>query len=331
LAAAETERTVNLALPFLLACLLDLLLGDPPDWPHPVRLLGRIIKYWESTLYQPRVGAGALFWLAVMGTTVILIFGVLGLIALLPPWLGLVVLIYFLYTGLAMRSLHLESLRVEAALERQDLDGARANLAMIVGRETGRLTPEEVRRAVMETVAENLADGVVAPMFFTLLLGLPGLFFYKAANTMDSMVGYKNYWYAQFGKVAARADDVLNFIPARLTALLIIITAALLGQDWRGACRTLWRDRGHAASPNAGWPEAAMAGALGVRLGGPATYFGRLVEKPHIGEAKLPLDHERYHQAVRLLYGASLLMAALTFLGLLASGAGVWGWLPLLR
>jgi adenosylcobinamide-phosphate synthase len=146
---------------------------------------------------------------------------------------------------------------------------------------------------------------------------------------MDSMVGYKNYWYARFGKVAARVDDVLNLIPARLTALLMIPTAALLGRDWRGACRTLWRDRGHAASPNAGWPEAAMAGAVGVRLGGPSTYFGRRVEKPFIGEALEPLDRRRYRRAIRVLYGTSLLMATLTLVGLQVSHAGVWGLLAL--
>ncbi len=281
---------MGLALPFLLAYLLDLLLGDPPGWPHPVRLLGSIIQYWETVLYRTRVGAGALFWLAVMATTGVLILGVLGVAALLPPWGGIAVLAYFLYTGLATRSLHLESLKVEAALVKGDLDGARASLSLIVGRETAHLSREDIRRAVIETVAENLADGVVAPLFFTLLLGLPGLFFYKAANTMDSMVGYKNYWYAQFGKVAARADDVLNFIPARLTALLMIPTAAALGLDWRGAWRILRRDRGNAASVNAGCPEAAMAGALGVRLGGPSVYFGRLVEKPFIGDPGQPLD-----------------------------------------
>ena len=322
---------MGLALPFLLAYLLDLLLGDPLGWPHPVRLLGSIIQYWESVLYRAKVGAGALFWLAVMGTALVLIFGVLAVVALLPPWAGIAVLTYFLYTGLATRSLHLESLRVETALVKGDLDGARVHLAMIVGRETSHLSPEDMRRAVIETVAENLADGVVAPMFFTLMLGLPGLFFYKAANTMDSMVGHKNYWYAQFGKVAARADDVLNFIPARLTALLMIPTAAALGLDWRGAWQTLKRDRNNAASPNAGWPEAAMAGALRVRLGGPSIYFGRLVDKPFIGEAGQTLDQERYRQAVRLLYGTSLLMAALTLAGLLASRAGVWGLLSLVR
>jgi adenosylcobinamide-phosphate synthase len=322
---------MGLALPFCLAYLLDLLLGDPMGWPHPVRLLGSIIQYWESVLYKARVGAGALFWLAVMATTLVLTVGVLGVAALLPPWAGVAVLAYFLYTGLATRSLHLESLKVETALVRGDLDGARANLSMIVGRETSHLSLEDMRRAEIETVAENLADGVVTPMFFTLMLGLPGLFFYKAANTMDSMVGHKNYWYAQFGKVAARADDVLNFIPARLTALLMIPTAAALGLDWRGAWRILWRDRRKAASPNAGYTEAAMAGALGVRLGGPSTYFGRRVDKPYIGEADQPLDHERYGQAVRLLYGTSLAMAAIPLAGLLAGRAGVWGLLSLVK
>jgi adenosylcobinamide-phosphate synthase len=322
---------MGLALPFLLAYLLDLLLGDPPGWPHPVRLLGSIIQYWETVLYRTRVGAGALFWIAVMATTGVLILGVLGVAALLPPWGGIAVLAYFLYTGLATRSLHLESLKVEAALVRGDLDAAKASLSMIVGRETSHLSLEDMRRALIETVAENLSDGVVAPMFFTLLLGLPGLFFYKAANTMDSMVGYKNYWYAQFGKVAARADDVLNFIPARLTALLMISTAAALGLDWRQAWRILRRDRGNAASLNAGCPEAAMAGALGVRLGGPSVYFGRLVEKPFIGDPGHPLDQERYRQAIRLLYGTSLAMAAITLVGLLAARAGVWGLLSLIR
>jgi adenosylcobinamide-phosphate synthase len=320
---------VTLALPFLLAYIADLLVGDPPGWPHPVRLLGRIIQYWESTLYQDRVGAGALFWLAVMGSIMVLIFGVLLLIALLPPLAAMALLIYCLYAGLATRSLHQESQRVEMALKQGDLHEARAALAMIVGRETANLSPEEMWRAMIETVAENLADGVVAPMFYILTLGLPGLILYKAVNTMDSMVGYKNYWYARFGKVAARVDDVLNFIPARLTALLMIPTAGLLGRDWRGACRTLWRDRSHAASPNAGWPEAAMAGALGVRLGGPSVYFGRRVEKPFIGEALEPLDRRRYRRAIRVLYGTSLLMATLTLVGLQVSHAGVWGLLAL--
>ncbi len=320
---------MRLALPFLAAYLLDLLLGDPPHWPHPVRLLGRVISYWEETFYSPRVAAGALFWLAVLGTTLVGIFGVLALSALLPPVAGVAVLTYFLYTGLATRSLHIESRRVEVALAQEDLSEARARLALIVGRETAQLSPADIRRAVLETVAENLADGVVAPMFFILLGGLPGLFLYKAANTMDSMVGYKNYRYRKFGKVAARADDVLNFLPARLTALLMVAAAAATGLDWRGAWRLMRRDAGNASSPNAGWPEAALAGALGVQLGGPSTYFGRRVEKPFIGDPVQPLSESQYPLAVRLLYATSLLMAALTFLALLASRTGVWGLLSL--
>jgi len=321
---------VKLALPFLAGYLLDLLLGDPPHWPHPVRLLGRAIEYWESVLYQPRVAAGALFWLAVMGTTLTGVSGLLVAAAFLPRVVGLGLVTYFIYAGLATRGLHRESRQVEEALARENLPEARAYLAMIVGRETAQLGPEEIHRAVLETVAENLADGVVAPMFFTLLLGLPGLFLYKAANTMDSMVGYKNYRYGRFGKVAARADDILNFLPARLTALLLVAAAAAVGPDPRGAWRILRRDAAKASSPNAGWPVAAMAGALGVRLGGPATYSGHRLDKPFIGDPphtplQKTLSGEKYRQAIRLLYAVSLLMAAITFLSLLASDAGVWG------
>jgi adenosylcobinamide-phosphate synthase len=321
---------MGLALPFLMGYLLDLLLGDPPQWPHPIRLLGRVIEYWEGICYQPRVAAGLLFWLGVMGTTFIGALGVLGAVMLLPYLAGAALLVYFLYTGLATRSLHYESRRVEEALARGSLAEAQARLAMVVGRETTELGPEEIRRAVIETVAENLADGVAAPMFFTLLLGLPGLFLYKAANTMDSMVGYKTYRYAQFGKVAARADDVLNFLPARLTALLMVLAAAVAGLDYRGAWRILRRDARNAASPNAGWPEAAMAGALGVRLGGPSTYFGQVVEKPYIGDPQRPLKAYHYPQAIRILYATSLIMAGLTFLVLYLSRAGAWGVLGVL-
>ncbi len=316
---------MNLALAFLAGYLLDLLLGDPRHWPHPVRLLGRACQYWESVLYQPRVAAGALFWLAVMGTALTGVIALLVVAAFLPWGAGLGLVTYFIYAGLATRSLHRESRLVEEALARENLSEARSQLAMIVGRETARLGEEEIRRAVLETVAENLADGVVAPMFFTLLLGLPGLFLYKAANTMDSMVGYKNYRYGRFGKVAARADDILNLLPARLAALLLAVAAAVVWADPRGAWRILRRDAAKASSPNAGWPEAAMAGALGVRLGGPATYSGQRLDKPFIGDPHTPLSPEKYRQAIRLLYAASLLMAAITFLSLWASGAGVWG------
>jgi adenosylcobinamide-phosphate synthase len=317
---------LKIAFPFLFGYLLDLLLGDPPQWPHPIRFLGRICQYWEKTFYAQEVMAGGLYWVAVMGSTLVLIIAALVVAVLLPSLFGVAVLAYLIYAGLATRSLHRESALVEEALGKGDLAGARAHLSMIVGRETGRLSPEEIRRAVLETVAENLADAVVAPMFFLLLFGVPGLFLYKAANTMDSMVGYKNYRYGKFGRVAARLDDILNFLPARLTAVLMVAAAALAGLDRRGAWRILRRDARNAASPNAGWPEAALAGALSVRLGGPSTYFGRVVDKPFIGDAPpQPLNPDHYRGAVRVLYATSLLMAGITFLGLKLTSAGVWG------
>lgn len=320
---------MKLSLAFIIGYFLDLLLGDPPHWPHPIRLIGRVIEYWETALYQPRVVVGALFFLAVLVTTLVGVLGALDGLAFLPAWAATAILAWLIYTGLATRALHVESRKVEETLK-HDLEGARELLARIVGRETGHLSPQEIHRAVLETVAENLADGVIAPLFFLMLLGVPGLFLYKAVNTMDSMVGYKNLRYARFGKVAARADDILNFLPARLAALLIVLAAPLAGADRQLAWRILRRDAGNASSPNAGWPEAAMAGALGVRLGGPSTYFGETVPKPFIGEPIQPLSSNSYGQAVRLLYATSLMMAGITFLALQLSGAGAWGLLGLL-
>lgn len=322
---------MNLAWPFLTGYALDLLLGDPPAWPHPVRFIGRVIEAAERRFYEPTVAAGLRFWLlvqaAVLGPVILLCL----LLPQLPGAVQFLVPAYLCYAGLATRSLHLESRRVEAALAAGDLEGARFWLSRIVGRETAKLSPAEIRRAVLETVAENLSDGIVAPMFSLLLLGLPGLALYKTANTLDSMVGYKNARYLHFGRVAARADDVLNFLPARLTAWLLVLMAKVLGLDSAGARRILKRDGHKASSPNAGRPEAALAGALGVQLGGPAVYFGTRVNKPTIGDpGSRPLDGEHYRQAVRLLYAVSLTMAGLTALGLGLAGAGVFGLLGLL-
>lgn len=319
-----------LAFPFLAGYLLDLCLGDPPRWPHPIRLLGRVITFWEARLYQPRVISGLWFWLAVAGTSLAAVLAVLALAGLIGPLAVGAVAAYLVSAGLATRSLHLESKRVEDALARMDLEEARKNLAMIVGRETAHLGSQDIWRATLETLAENLSDGVVAPLFYILLAGVPGLALYKTANTMDSMVGYKNERYQRFGKVAARMDDALNFLPARITAWLICLIAGPAGLNRRQAWAILWRDGGKAASPNAGRPEAALAGALGVRLGGPSTYFGRVVEKPYIGDPGPDLTSTHYRQALALLYGVSVLMATFTFLALLATGAGLWGLLGLM-
>lgn len=316
---------MRLAWPFLLGYLLDLALGDPPGWPHPVRALGRLITFWENQLYRPGVTAGLIFWLAVAGSVLLVLFAVWGLAALGGERLEAVLAAYLVYAGLATRSLHLESRMVEEALDRGDLEEARHRLSYLVSRETSRLSPEDIRRATLETVAENVNDGVVAPLFYLLLAGIPGLVLYKTANTLDSMVGYKTERYQHFGKVAARVDDVLNFFPARLSGGLICLAAGLLGLNWRAAWATLRLDGDKSLSPNAGWPEAALAGALKVRLGGPGAYFGQRVAKPFIGEAFPPPQAYHYSQAAALLYGVSLVMAGITFFGLLLSGAGWWG------
>jgi adenosylcobinamide-phosphate synthase len=321
---------VHLAFPFLIGYLLDLCLGDPPGWPHPVRWLGHLITFWETRLYQPSVLAGLLFWLAVTGTSLAAVLAVLALASGFGLLVQGAVAAYLIYAGLATRSLHLECQKVEESLTRGNLAEARKNLAMIVGRETAHLEEAGIRRATLETLAENLSDGVIAPLFYILLAGIPGLVLYKAANTMDSMVGYKNERYERFGKIAARADDVLNFLPARLTAWLMCLVSGLANLNKKQAWRILQRDGSKAASPNAGRPEAALAGALGVRLGGPSIYFGRLVDKPYIGDPGLALNSRHYRQALVLLYGVSVLMAAFTFLILLATGAGLSGLLGLL-
>uniref|UniRef100_A0A7V4G8U3 Cobalamin biosynthesis protein CobD n=1 Tax=Desulfobacca acetoxidans TaxID=60893 RepID=A0A7V4G8U3_9BACT len=316
---------MNLAFPFLVGYLADLWLGDPHHWPHPVRWLGRVSAWWETRLYADRVGAGVVFWGAVTGTALLVVLALLALAGAVGPPLPELAAAYLVYAGIATKSLHLESRKVEEALARGDVVAARQALAMIVGRDTTSLEEQEVRRAVLETVAENLNDGIIAPLWYVLLAGVPGLVLYKTANTLDSLVGYKNERYVRFGRAAARVDDVLNFVPARLSAWLVCVMADAAGLKGQEARRILRRDGANAASPNAGRPEAALAGALGVRLGGPARYFGRMVNKPFIGDPGSPLSPRHYRQALVLLYGASALMAGLTFLILWVSGAGLWG------
>lgn len=314
-----------LAFSFLLGYLLDFLFGDPPQWPHPIRLIGRVCQFWEEFWYRDAAWAGGLYWLSVMGTVLLPALLAVGLLPLLPRALGIGAAAYLVYTCLATRSLHLESRRVMEALKRDDLAGARMQLSMLVSRETAHLTPPEIRRAVLETVAENLGDGVVGPMFYGLFLGIPGMLGYKTASTMDSMAGYLNDRYRHFGWAAARADDVLNYLPARLTAVLVAAVAPVGGLSCQGAWRAARRDARKLKSPNAGWPMAATAGALGVRLGGPAVYFGQIVEKPYMGEEARDLEDKDYDGAIFLLYRVSLLMAGLTAGLFCLGGAGLWG------
>lgn len=288
---------------------LDLLLGDPRGWPHPVVWIGRLISRLEDRLRDAVRNlrlAGVLLVGLILLVTGCTGWAALQLAAVFSEWFAWLVTLWLGWSCLALRSLHQESAAVIRDLEVGDLEGARQSLSMIVGRETALLDEEGILKATLETVAENASDGVIAPLFY-LLLGGPILgLLYKAASTLDSMVGYKNDKYREFGWAGARLDDLLNYLPARLTGWLFVCCSTPLGLNGPAAKRVMLRDAGKHASPNAGWPEAAAAGALGVQLGGAAVYFGQRVEKPTFGDALEPVTVQHYHRLIRLLYVSSL-------------------------
>lgn len=231
--------------------------------------------------------------------------------AALHPLLGLAVQMFWCGQALAAKGLVQESMNVYRELTKPDLPAARIAVSRIVGRDTEALTAEGVTKAAVETVAENASDGVIAPLFYMLLGGAPLALTYKAINTMDSMVGYKNTQYLYFGRAAAKLDDVANYLPSRIAALLWVAAAALTGNDARSAWRIWRRDRRNHASPNSAQTESACAGALNVQLAGPAYYFGEYYPKPTIGDAVRPIEPEDIRRADRMMYAESLLALAL--------------------
>jgi adenosylcobinamide-phosphate synthase len=276
---------------------LDLLLGDPRWLPHPIRGIGLLISALERVLrkfYYEKAGG------CVLVCGVLFITITVAIVTLRVG--GVVVAAYWIFACLAVRSLDQESNKVIEALRKGDLGRARKLVGYLVGRDTKDLSEREVIRAVFETVAENMSDAIVAPLFYLAILGVPGMVAYKAVNTMDSMVGYKNDRYIRFGWAAARLDDAANYIPARITAGLIVLSAAVVRLEWRRAIQVVFRDARLQPSPNAGYPEAALAGALGVRLGGLNYYFGRPVEKPFLGDPVEDLEWTRFSQVRLLLY-----------------------------
>ncbi len=310
---------------FLSGFFLDLILADPPGWPHPVRFFGWLCQFWEKQLYGDSIVRGALLWCCVMGSVGLVLALLSVIFSALPFWLQDIFWIYVCYACLALRGLHQASRPVESALRENNLIQARGALSLIVGRETEQLDVDAVRRAAVETVAENCSDGVIAPMFYCLLFGPAGMLLYKVVNTLDSMVGYKNPRYAAFGTFSARMDDYCNALPARLTAALLLMAAFLLGYDWKQGLRIIRRDARRHASPNAGFPEAAVAGVLGVRLGGPSRYHGRLLEKAWLGDDTVPLTAETFDRTIRLLYLSSFVMAMLVSGILYVSHSGLLG------
>lgn len=303
----------------LIAYGLDLVLGDPPWLPHPVRAIAGLAqfceRFWRRRLSRQRL-AGVMTVISVLGGVGGVVLALLSLARLIHhPWLADGLTVYLFYASFAARDLAAHSGRVHAALEAGDLGLARQQVAMIVGRETATLDAAGVSRACVESVAENIVDGITAPLFWAALFGPLGAMLYKATNTMDSMFGYKNERYHKFGWAPARLDDLANFIPARLTALLVILAAALLGHSPRHSFRIWRRDRRCHASPNSAQTEAAVAGALGIQLGGPALYFGTVVDKPTIGDALQPITTAHILAANRLMLLTTCLAALLAGVG----------------
>lgn len=300
----------------LAGCILDLVIGDPHWIYHPVQAIGAVITGLEKALRhlignrgkQAELWSGRVLVILVVLVSVSIPWLILKAAFLLHPLLGFVVESLFCGQLLAARSLYDESWKVGKALKKGDVSEARKLVSMIVGRDTERLDETGITRAAVETVAENTSDGVIAPFFYMALFGAVGGFFYKAVNTMDSMIGYKNEKYLYFGRAAARLDDVCNYIPARLGALFLTLSAFLLGYDGKEGWRIYKRDRYCHASPNSAHGEAVIAGALHLRLAGDAWYFGKLHQKPYIGDDIRPAEPEDIRRAGRIMFGAEGIM-----------------------
>ena len=321
---------MSLLLGAALSFVLDLLFGDPEKLLHPVVVMGKIISRLEKGLravflQTPKGELAAGFVLALLlpvGTLAVTILA-LWAVGLIHPMLRFALGVFWGWQALALKGLNTESKRVYRALTTGTIEEARTAVSRIVGRDTDRLDEAGVTRAAVETVAENFSDGVLAPLFYLLIGGAPLALCYKAINTMDSMVGYKNERYLCFGRCAAKLDDAANWLPARLSALLLILSSALLGENAKDAWRVWRRDRRNHASPNSAQTEAAMAGALGIQLAGPAWYFGEKYDKPTIGDAKRSVEPNDILRADRLLYGGGAL--GLVLLGALRWVVLFWG------
>ena len=305
----------------VLGFLLDLAFGDPRWLYHPIRLIGNLIAWAEKPFRaafpkseKGELAAGTFFAVFVVAVSTAVPAILLALASRLSSWLVFALEVFWSFQILAAKSLKSESMKVYAALKEGDLPKARKAVSMIVGRDTQKLTEEGVAKAAVETVAENSSDGVIAPLLF-LALGGPALgFFYKAVNTLDSMVGYKNDKYLYFGRFSAKLDDVLNFIPSRISGLLLVLASPLAGLSMEGAWKIFRRDRRNHASPNSAQTEAAAAGALGVQLAGDAYYFGKLYKKPTIGDPLRPVEYEDIRRVNRLMYAAVCLALVLAVL-----------------
>jgi adenosylcobinamide-phosphate synthase len=299
------------------AFIVDLLVGDPRWLLHPVVVIGTAISWLESILRQrlaPLLGlrmSGVLLTVLIVTTTYWATYGLVEGAGKLHWLLGIMLALWLLSTAIATTSLYKSAQEIYALLLTGNLAQARVKVGWIVGRDTQALDEAEIVRATIETVAENIVDGIISPLVYGLLGGAPLAMAYRAVNTLDSMVGYKNDKYREFGWASARLDDVANFIPARITAVLLLLVAALSGYNWRMGWQILRRDAPKHPSPNSGYPEATMAGILGIRLGGLNYYGGQQSFRAYMGEKLRPLEVEDIRRAWRLMYGAAIAAAVL--------------------
>lgn len=301
-------------LAILAGFVMDYFLGDPETLPHPICLIGKCISFFEKVLREslPQTNrdtaAGGVMVVLVVLLSGVVPFGILYLCRRISLWLYFVVCCIMSWQIFAAKCLKTEAEKVRVCLERGNLVAARKQVGMLVGRNTENLTETQVIKAAVETVAENTSDGVTAPLFWMMLGGPVAGFVYKAINTMDSMVGYKNDEYLYFGRCAAKLDDAANYIPARLSAFSMIAAALLMGFDGKNAWRIWKRDRRKHSSPNSAQTESACAGALHIQLGGNAYYFGKLYEKPFLGDHDRSVEQEDISRSCRLMYGTSVFM-----------------------
>ncbi|MCT4562984.1 MAG: adenosylcobinamide-phosphate synthase CbiB [Maledivibacter sp.] len=292
---------------------LDIVFGDPYWIPHPIRFIGKGISKFEVFLRrffkqekELKLG-GVILAIGIIGSTYLITFLTLTLLKNFSQPAAMVVETFMIFQILAAKSLSKESRKVYYPLKEEDIPGARKFLSYIVGRDTAGLDGEEITRATVETVAENISDGIIAPLVYIFIGGAPLGMAYKAINTLDSMVGYKNDRYKDFGWASAKIDDIANFIPARLTGALITLSCIFLRYDTKNSLNILIRDRKNHSSPNAGYPESAVAGALGIQLGGTNIYFGKSVYKPTIGDKLRNIDIEDINRTIRIMYLSSFL------------------------
>lgn len=297
----------------LAACIggfcLDFLFGDPVWLYHPVRIMGNVISLLEKAVRKisRNSKSGLLIGGAVLWGIVVILFtgipyGVLEILKSKNEIAAFLLEMFWCYQLLAAKSLKTESMKVYKKLQDSDLEGARKAVSMIVGRDTANLDCEGITKATVETIAENTSDGVIAPLFYMLIGGAPLGMLYKAINTMDSMLGYKDEKYLYIGRIAAKMDDVVNYIPARISAIMMVLAAFLCGLDWKNGWKIFLRDRYNHSSPNSAQTEAVCAGALDIQLAGDAWYFGKLYKKPYIGEPIRSIRIEDICQTNRLMY-----------------------------